>query len=862
MPAPKMRPRSRVLLVGTLLAGLIGLGVLTYLFVLAVRELAWLPALVFAALSILILTLAIVAVALLVQRWAGARHELEQRVAELSPMAFQEAQLHAEDHKRVRQLETIGQVSRQVSATLDLGDLFKRIVRLVRDNFGYYHVAIYSADPQRRTVTFQASASAGEEDVAFDVAWGEGLIGWVAANGQAVTVNDVEQDPRYHSIEALDETRSELAVPLVLDGEQVGVLDVQSDQAAAFGADDLFILETLGAQIAVAIHGARLYEAERQQAWLSTALLQVADAMGRVSDMDAVLTSVVRLTPILAGVDRCAILLWDADSETFVPAQTHGLTPELRDTFGHMVFSEGDLPALDLVREDKSPLLVETAADLAPSGQGLIPPALAETFDIQEMVLLPLLAQGELLGVMMVDYAGRAPHFSERVIGMLAGIANQAAMVIQSARLVQAQREEAYVSMALLQVAEAVSRSTELEETLASIVRITPMLVGVETCALFLWNPSTSSFIPAQQYGLKGEARSAFRHLHLEDHEPLVQALGQGQSFVDLDDLDGSSSIVSLFGPHPLLALPITSKGERLGLMTVGYAGSAHRSAQRWTNILGGIAGQAAVAIENDRLLRQEAEQERTKQELEVARRIQVSILPECCPNLPGWEFAAIWQSARQVSGDFYDFIPLPPHATDQGLETPRMALVVADVADKGVPAALFMVLSRTLVRTMASDGRPPAVTIARANELILADTSSGLFVTLFYTLLQSGAGDITYVNAGHMPPLLVRAGGGAIEQLRVPGVALGILPDAHYDEHTAYLEVGDLLVLYTDGVTDAANADRQTFGLERLQQVAAAHSGRSAHELAGAVHEAVTAFAGDVAQFDDFTLVVARRLA
>ncbi|MGD9049146.1 MAG: GAF domain-containing protein, partial [Anaerolineae bacterium] len=351
----------------------------------------------------------------------NAYRESDMRVlsamANQAALAIQKARLYAEEARRVQQLETIGQVSRQVTATLELRELFERVVHLVRESFGYYYVAIYSVDKTRTRVAHEASASAGGQSLAFDVEWEQGLVGWVAAHSQAVLVNDVANDTRYRCVEALEETRSELAVPLLLDQDPVGVLDVQSDQVHAFGPDDLFILETLGAQVAIAIQEARLYESERQQAWLSTALLQVADSMSRVSDMDSVLTSIVRLTPILAGVDRCTILLWDADAELFLPAQTHGLTPELRQAFDQMVFPEGAVPALDLMRWNKEPLLVDAARDV-----GLVPRSVAETFDIREMVLLPLLAQGDLWGVMMVDYAGKPYHFSERIISMLAGI--------------------------------------------------------------------------------------------------------------------------------------------------------------------------------------------------------------------------------------------------------------------------------------------------------------------------------------------------------------------------------------------------------------------------------------------------------
>jgi serine phosphatase RsbU (regulator of sigma subunit)/signal transduction protein with GAF and PtsI domain len=784
----------------------------------------------------------------------GAYDDSDLRVfsamANQAAVAIQKAQLYSQEHKRVRQLETIGEVGRQVTAIVELDELFGQVVSLIRENFGYYHVAIYAADPETQRVTFQTSSSTGDEDVSFEVEWGQGLIGWVAAHAQSVTVNDVEADTRYRCVEALEETQSELAVPLCLDYKLLGVLDVQSDQVGAFGPDDLFILETLGDQVAIAIHEARLYQAERRQAWLSTALLQVADAMSQVSDIEAVLTTLVRLTPMLAGVDRCAILNWDAEAEAYIPTQTHGLAPDLSREFKSYEFPAGSVPAMDLVRWEKRPLRVRPEDD-----RQLLPRDLVERFDILEVLLLPLLAQGELQGIMMVDFAGEAHSFSERIVEMLTGIANQAAMVLQSARLVQAQREEAYVSMALLQVAEAVGRSTELRETLATIVRITPILVGVEACTILLREPEATTFLPFEQYGLQREAQSSFWELRLPLDESPARELLQGIPHVFFEGPD--SQIGKLLGGSAALAFPLATKGEVLGTMIVDYVRS-RRPKERWTNILAGIAGQAAIAVENDYLLREAAEQERIKQELSVARRIQTSFLPETCAEIPGWEVAAAWRSARQVGGDFYDFVPLPG---EPGVERGKTGIVIADVADKGVPAALFMALSRTLVRTVAMEGRPPAATVARANDLIVADARSGLFVTLFYAMLQPNSGEVTYVNAGHMPPLVVRSAGAATEELRTDGMALGVLAGVEFEQKVAHLDPGDALILYTDGVSDAENPSMERFERESLKDVVEAHRSRSAQELVQAINSAVTSFAGDAAQYDDFTLVVVRRI-
>jgi serine phosphatase RsbU (regulator of sigma subunit) len=457
---------------------------------------------------------------------------------------------------------------------------------------------------------------------------------------------------------------------------------------------------------------------------------------------------------------------------------------------------------------------------------------------------------------MLVDYAGRAHPFTERMIDMLTGIANQAAMVIHAARLVQAQQEEAYVSMALLQVAEVVSRSTDLGETLGAVTRITPMLVGVEACAILLRDQTTGDFVPFQQYGLAREAHDAFWQLRwTQDTLPLNQP-GANQPFFIVQDRDEQTEGRSIWGQDSVLALPLVARSEIQGIMSVSHAGPAKQVTQRWISTLQGIAGQAAIAIETDRLLREAAEQERIKQELDVARRIQTSFLPDCCPVVPGWELAVIWRSAREVGGDFYDFIPLPPQAGQDN----RTGVVIADVADKGVPAALYMALSRTLVRTMAIDGRPPSAAVARANDLILADAPSELFVTLFYAILEPGSGKIAYVNAGHMPVLLVRAADGTVEELHTHGMALGVVPGLEFKEAAAHLDPGDMMILYTDGVIESMDAGQQMFGKERLTRVLRDHRTQSAVQLAETVNETIVAFVGDVPQFDDFTLVVAKR--
>jgi len=240
--------------------------------------------------------------------------------------------------------------------------------------------------------------------------------------------------------------------------------------------------------------------------------------------------------------------------------------------------------------------------------------------------------------------------------------------------------------------------------------------------------------------------------------------------------------------------------------------------------------------------------QAQLKAELDVARALQIAILPAAFPAKPGCDGAARMIPATTMGGDFYDFIELPDG---------RIGLVMADVSGKGVPAAFFMAVARTNLRDLAAHYAEPGACLAQTNEVLCTQNPMDLFVTVFYCVFDATTGVLSYANGGHMPPYVRRADGSVEALGGAGGLVLGAMPGVHFPDHKFQLLPGDRLVLYTDGVTEAFNPADEAYGEERLIAEVKAHGNGAAAALVERICTSVTLFAGTAPQSDDITLTV-----
>ena len=341
--------------------------------------------------------------------------------------------------------------------------------------------------------------------------------------------------------------------------------------------------------------------------------------------------------------------------------------------------------------------------------------------------------------------------------------------------------------------------------------------------------------------------------LDIAESDPLLAYLQSAPGPVDLARLElDSPAVTALREAGVALVVPLVSQGELIGTLNLGPRLSEQDYSTDDRRLLTTLAAQAAPAIRVAQLVREQAheaaERERLDQEMRVATLIQQQFLPRELPNLPQWQIAAYYGPARAVGGDFYDFIEMP---------WGRIGIAVGDVTDKGVPAALVMARTHSILRAEASRSDSPGAILARANELLVPEMPARMFVTCLFAILDPTTGHIVLANAGHNLPY-VRTDDGVVE-LRATGMPLGLMSGIAYDETEGVIAPGSNVLLYSDGLVEAHDPAQQMFGFPRLREAMGVDDAGS--ELLDRLLEDLRGFTGpDWEQEDDITLVTLRR--
>jgi sigma-B regulation protein RsbU (phosphoserine phosphatase) len=400
----------------------------------------------------------------------------------------------------------------------------------------------------------------------------------------------------------------------------------------------------------------------------------------------------------------------------------------------------------------------------------------------------------------------------------------------------------------LNEIASAISSTMEVEEITRLILSKCIEKIDVEQGTITLLKESVSdpfkTFVRVEDSPVKGvpyRLGVSLAGWMLKNQKPLLtNDLVNDPRFKGVDREEAKI--------RSMLCVPLKVKNEMIGLISLfnKKKGAFTPDDQRLLSI---IAMQSAQVIENARLYEEEKKLQQMEEDLKTARNIQLSLLPKENPSLPDIDIAGFSLQAREVGGDYYDFINI-----DQN----RLGIVIADVSGKGMPAALLMANVQATLRGQALTNYAPGECVAKSNSLLCRSVDVGKFVTLFYGILNTKEKSFTYTNAGHCYPLIFNPKG-EFKKLEKGGLILGVLDNYSYQEEKMILKPGELLLLYTDGIIEAFNKRDEPFEEERLIKVVQENFNLGAKEISKQIVDDVIAFQEDVPQSDDLTLVVVK---
>jgi serine phosphatase RsbU (regulator of sigma subunit)/HAMP domain-containing protein len=403
-----------------------------------------------------------------------------------------------------------------------------------------------------------------------------------------------------------------------------------------------------------------------------------------------------------------------------------------------------------------------------------------------------------------------------------------------------AQLERSVSEMSALQAVSDVALSTvRLDELLPPLVQRVVAALGGDSGAIWFVDDTTGELVVPEAFGgIPGTAR------RLPAGEGLAGRTARGYraaQMVDAEALRAVDPELAEHGVQAALSVPLRVAARTIGVVQV-FSRRPREFGAREIRLVETFADRVALAISNARAY---------ERQQEIGQIIQQALMPVPNVRLPGVAVSGRYQPSREVGGDFYAVLPLAGG---------RVGLAIADVAGKGIPAATLAARTRYLLEALALDGRDPAEVLARLNAVLLRDAGTTLFVSMFYGVLTPEAGTFRFASAGHVPPVLLRAGAPEPHLLDVSGLLLGILPEARYTSQQIAVAPGDLVVLYTDGLTEARRTDGELFGEPRLASAVTAARDGTAEDIADAVMRAVTDWAG-AGPRDDRALAVMRLL-
>ncbi|SYZ74223.1 Serine phosphatase RsbU [Candidatus Zixiibacteriota bacterium] len=466
---------------------------------------------------------------------------------------------------------------------------------------------------------------------------------------------------------------------------------------------------------------------------------------------------------------------------------------------------------------------------------------------LRSVLAIPLIGRGQMIGV--IEAINKIDGvYTDEDLDILVGLANQMAVAIDNARLYREAKQEAMERQLLYDVGKKLSSTLNIDEVLQLILDSLQKVVGFDAGGVFLINDE------------KGEVATVFavgydplrqEYIQLKIGQGLVGWVAKNGEAVIVPDVTKDTRYISARQQTKSeIVTPIRIDGRIIGVLNLE---SDHASFynRKSLELITAFASHAAISIERAMLHKKMLENRRLEEQLSIAREIQLTFLPKHDPQISGYDISGVNIPSGEVGGDYFDFIKIIEHQT---------GIAIADVAGKGIPASLIMAAFRASLIAEIRNNYAIRMICRKVNSLIYESVERENYVTAVYGVLDSKNDIFTFSNCGHNHPILLRRGG-RVEYLKEGGLALGVIPDTDYEERPIFIQSGDTIMFYTDGVSEAKNGRGEDFGVERLVAVLKRHKDLKASDLLKKIYEAVKEYASETHVFDDLTMLIIKKI-
>lgn len=841
-------------------------------------------------------------------RQEGRFTENDQRllntIASNVGIAFQNARLFKAEQQAREQAETLRSVAQALNRSLSLKDVFDLVLTEIQKVIPYDSAGIYQVFENRRVFAAGRGFTNIDEliGISFEFNLHEDEIGYLISRSlKPIILADASKSyPQYFSTgsHAATTIRSYLAVPIIDNQNLIGMITLDMEEPGFYNEHYAQLAMAFAAQAATAINNASLFnqtqrllkETEQRAAELDI-LNSVSEAMVKTLDVNTMTKLVGEKVLEIFDTDSVEIMLLDPQTNLI-----HVSFEYDKNEGGYIDYVEpfplGTGLASKVIRTGE-PLMLNTLQEEIDNG-AYFPPEIIERGEgilSQSWLGVPIKDKDQVLGILAL--ANQRPYaFNDNQLHLLETLSSNVGVAIINARLYQGEQQRVSELAIINSVQAGLASKLDMQEIYDLVGEKLRDIFHNTDLSIIIYEPAMN--LIHMPYAFEYGKRWAHDPIPLPEYGFIAHVFRTGKTLVLNENvtkafeeygghiLTGPTKDSGLQGPFTLrvgnlvvsdlyiekssVHVPLVSGGQTRGVIALENMEREHAFSESDVRLLETLASSMSIALENARLWEQEKLFLRALQrELEIGREIQAGFLPDMLPQAEGWEITALLMSAREVAGDFYDVFELSDG---------NIGLVIADVCDKGVGAALFMTLFRSLVRVIANQEYFEKVKDSRQTHSIqerlihtmnltnnyIAETheKSGMFATLFFGILNPQDGTLTYINGGHEPPLILQAGK-VRESLIKTGPAVGVMINSNFETGEIHLMAGDIFFAFTDGVPDCMDPHGEFFGHQRIYDAFQTNC-ESAHMLIEHLRYELDRHIRDADQFDDITLLAVQR--